>query len=326
MHWLRRAGKADMEVNINLVLNLVLTLLFMLIVGFIARKTGIIDDRMSKGLSNLIIKIGQPFMIVGALIKIEFSMERLKTGLLVVVISMAVHLVLALLAYVIAKPFRDLDERKIYEFSLIFANCGFIGFPIMEAAFGDIGLFYGAFYIISFNLFTWSYGIMIFGRKRSDIRISPKKLLVNFGTIPCIIGFVLFCLPITLPAPVLSTTNFLGSICTPISTLIIGGLLATRTVKELLLSWKTYLFCICRLLLLPVIVVFIAKLCGLDNTMIYLCAIMSGLPTAANTAMFAEIYNVRPSLAAQTVGMSSLFSAATIPVVVLLARLIIGLW
>ena len=97
-------------------------------------------------------------------------------------------------------------------------------------------------------------------------------------------------------------------------------------MKELLLSWKTYLFCICRLLLLPVIVVFIAKLCGLDNTMIYLGASMSGLPTAANTAMFAEIYNVRPSLAAQTVGMSSLFSAATIPVVVLLARLIIGLW
>ena len=72
-------------------------------------------------------------------------------------------------------------------------------------------------------------------------------------------------------------------------------------------------------------VVLCAKLAGLDAEMIYLAAIMSALPTAANTAMFAEIYDIRPKLAAHAVGMSSLLSPAAIPAVLALTRIIIGL-
>lgn len=312
-----------MSIDLGVVAGAVLTLFIMLLVGFLARKLNIIDAPLSKKLSNLVIVIGQPFMLIGALLKNEYSPELLKTGLLVIVIGLAAHIILALLAHILVLGFKVPDERKILEFSLIFANCAFIGFPILEAALGARGLFYGSFYVISFNIFMWSYGMILLGRGRDDIRISPLKMFVNYGTTPCLIGLALYIWQLTPPAFFMNAANYLGSICTPLSTLVIGGLLATRTPKELFLSWKIYLFCFFKLLLAPVILALAAKLCGLTEELVYLVAIMCALPTAANTAMFAELYDIKPGWAAQAVGMSSLLSVATIPTVLYLVGLII---
>ena len=314
-----------MTIDIGIVLNTVLTLFFLIMVGYAARRLKIIDDEFSKKLSNLVIVIGQPFMLIGALLKNDYSPDLLKTGLYIVLIALAAHILLALLAHIFALGYREPDERKILEFSMIFANCAFIGFPILEAALGPEGLFYGSFYVISFNIFMWSYGMIVLGRGRDDIKMSPKKMFLNYGTTPCIIGLLLYIWQLDLPVFFVDAASFLGSLCTPISTLVIGGLLATRTLRELFLSGKIYLFCLYKLLVIPVILTVVAALCQLEDVLVYLVAIMCGLPTAANTAMFAEIYDIKPGLAAQAVGVSSLLSALTIPVVIFAARFIIGL-
>ena len=100
---------------------------------------------MSKHLSNLILKIGQPMMIISALVEAEFSYANLKDAAIIVVVGVFLHLFLAIVAYLACFRFKDLDERKLTEFSLVFANCGFIGFPIMEALFGPKGLFLASF-------------------------------------------------------------------------------------------------------------------------------------------------------------------------------------
>ena len=59
-------------------INTITTLFLLMVVGFIANKLGIIDETASKKLSKLIISIGQPCLIISALIKIEYSDENLK--------------------------------------------------------------------------------------------------------------------------------------------------------------------------------------------------------------------------------------------------------
>ncbi len=314
-----------MQIDIGVVLSSVLTLLMMIAVGFAARKLRIMDDIFSRKLSNLVIVIGQPFMLIGALLKNEYSTELLLQGLIVIVISLAVHILLALGAHFFAKGWKDFDERKILEFSMVFANCAFIGFPILEAAFGEKGLFYGSFYVISFNIFMWSYGMIILGRGRDDIKISPIKMFVNYGTTPCIAGLILYALRIPLPDFFLNGASYIGGICTPISTIVIGGLLATLPLGKIFLSARMYIFCAFKLLVLPLIVTLAAKLVGLTGDLYYLAALMSALPTAANTAMFAEVYDIKPGTAAQAVGMSSVLSVAAIPLVLWLAGLIAAL-
>ena len=316
--------------NFPALLTIIATLFLLMACGFFARKKGIIDDVASKRLSTLIIKIGQPMMIISALTEAEFSYENLADGFLYIGVGMVFHAVMGGLAFLLCKGFRDLDERKITEFSLMFVNGGFIGFPILEALFGAKGLFLAAFFNISFHLFIWSWGIAILARKRSDIKLTVKKIFINLGSVPCLIGILLYMAVIpfpgfALPAFLSKFFMYLSNLCTPISVLITGALLATRTPKQIFGSGKIYYFSAMKLLALPLVVCIIGKLIGLPHDMILFVTVEAALPAASSITMFSEIYGLNSGYASQTVGTSSLLAVGTLPLVLLLAEWIVRL-
>lgn len=328
-----------MTLDYTSLLTIIAAMFLLMAVGFLARKTGIIDDVASKRLSALIIKIGQPMMIVAALVKAEFSYDYLKDGLLAVAIGLGVHVFMAVLAYFLCGGFRDLDERKISEFSLVFTNAGFIGFPIMEALFGPKGLFLASFYIISFHLFIWSWGIAILARKRDDIKLTVRKIFVNFGSVPCLIGVLLYIgigvlqgsYPhFVMPEFLVKTMDYLGNLCTPISVLITGALLATRTPKQIFGSGKIYYFSAMKLFVIPAIVCVVLKLVamplGMSAESVIFYTVEAALPAAATITMFSELYRLNAGYASQTVGTSSLLSVATLPLMIKAAEWFVYLW
>jgi len=310
--------------NLTALISTVACLFLLLAAGYAARKFGIINDAFSKGLSTLIIKIGQPALIINSLIRTTYDSEGLKEGLFIVLIGFGLHAFMAVYAYIACRPIRDFDERKLSEFALIFSNCGFVGFPILQSIMGERGLFWGAFFFISFHTLTWSWGIMILARGRADIRPKLKNILINFGTVPCAIGLAIYLSRIPVPEFILSFTGYLSSLCTPISMLITGALLATMPLKKLFTSGALYLTSLHKLLILPVLVCVVMKLIGIPNDYTLFATILAGLPTAAVITMFGELYEIKPSYAALTVGMTSLFSVVTLPVVVWLAGKILG--
>ena len=170
------------------------TVFVLLATGFVLRKMGIVDGIATNRLSKLIINIAQPALIISSLINAEYSRENLFSGFRIFLIGMAIHAFMSIFSFVACSKMRDFDERKISEFALVFANCGFLGFPVLESLFGSRGLFLGAFYIISFHLFLWTWGVAILARKRNDIKLTWKKVLLNFGTVPCTIGLILYML------------------------------------------------------------------------------------------------------------------------------------
>ncbi len=316
--------------NFTALLSIIATLFLLMACGFFARKVGIIDDVASKRLSTLIIKIGQPMMIISALVDAEFSYENLTNGFIIIGAGLVLHALMAVMAFFLCKGFRDLDERKITEFSLVFTNAGFIGFPIMKALFGNTGLFLASFYVISFHLFIWSWGIAILARKRSDIRLTVRKIFVNLGSIPCLIGILLYLAVIPFPGFALPDfltdfLRYLSGLCTPISVLITGALLATRTPKQLFGSWKIYYFSALKLIGIPLVICVLGKLVGLPDFLVLFCTVEAALPSAATITMFSELYGLNAGYASQTVGTSSLLSVATLPLVLLGAQWIVSL-
>lgn len=316
--------------NFSALLTIIATLFLLMACGFFARKKGIIDDVASKRLSTLIIKIGQPMMIISALTEAEFSYENLGDGFLYIGIGIIFHAVMGGLAFILCKGFKDLDERKITEFSLMFVNGGFIGFPILEALFGAKGLFLAAFFNISFHLFIWSWGVAILARKRSDIKLTVRKIFINLGSVPCLIGVLIYMLVIpfpgfALPAFLSKFFLYLSNLCTPISVLITGALLATRTPKQIFGSGKIYYFSLMKLIVLPLIVCVICKLIRLPQDMILFVTVEAALPAASSITMFSEIYGLNSGYASQTVGTSSLLSVGTLPLVLLAAQWIVSL-
>ena len=303
-------------------------LFLLLAIGFACRKVGLINDAASKHLSKLIICLGQPALIIAALNRAEWSREKLWIALWSTVIGFAMHTLFALAAFLICRKMKNADHAKIFEFGLVFANCGFLGFPVLDAVFGaGMGSFMGAFYVISFHLFLWTWGIAILARGREDIKLTPKKAFLNYGTIPCLVGIVIYLLkPVfSLPAFLGTTLDYLGGLCTPISLLIIGGLLATVPLKKLFGTVSVYLHAAISLVAFPVVVCLLAKLLHLPGNYILFCTIMAGLPAASTVTMLGEIYGIDPAYASQTVGMTSLFTVGTLPLVCLFANWVISL-
>lgn len=320
--------------------SLIAALFLMLAVGYFAGKVGIITSVASKNLSRLIITLGQPALIVYSLVRMEYTEEYLLLGFKIMGFGLVLHLVLAGIAYVVYFRFHDLNEKKISEFSTVFGNVGFIGIPILESLFGALGAFMGAFFVVIFNLLLWSLGLFILGRNRKDIKLTPKKIFLNLGTIPSTIGIVLFLakglLVPHLPAgvngvigacapAVTQALSFVASLCAPVSTLIIGALLATRTWKQILGSGKIYYLSVIKLLALPLAIVTLMWLLGFDRTWILFAATVSAMPSATVVSMLAELYDISPGYSAQAVGTTSLFSLATMPMIIAFAQFLTGL-
>jgi len=301
-------------------LSTIATLALLLAAGVVTGKLKIVDEVSTAKLSTLIVKLGQPFLIINALIGIEATPENIKSGLLILVLGTAIHIIMATLAYFFAKPIRGFDERKLTEFGMLFTNCGFIGFPILESIFGETGLFYGAFYVVSFHIFTWTWGLAILARGRDDIKITPKKALVNFGTIPSLIGIVLFLSGLQLPEFITDFSGYIASLCTPISMLITGANLSRRGMKSMLTNPSVYLTNAVRLIVMPLAVTTILWLVGVPDYMVVFGCVMAAMPTAAVITMFGEMYHISPGCAAELVGSTSLLSVATLMPVIKFAE------
>ncbi len=314
----------------------VATLFIIMAIGFLCRKIGIIDDAASKRLSKLILMVGQPAMLIYSLSSVEFTEENLKIAGIMIVLGFAFHAVLAALSFFIALPLKsNIDERKISEFSLVFANCAFIGFPIFEAILGPIGLFMASFLTISFNVLLWTWGLSIFARGRDDIKMTVKKVLINFGTIPCLIGFVLFLLKnpsigFEMPQFFTKAAQYLNNLCTPISLLITGALIATQSPKKIFCSPRLYYFNIMKLCVLPLMICLISKLTlilvpieGLEIYAMFVTA-AAALPAASSVTMMSETYGLDSGYASLTVGTSSILALASLPIVITIAKFILS--
>ncbi len=311
--------------NFPALLSVIATLFALMIVGFVLGKLKIMDEVASKKFSKLILSIAQPCLIISSLLKKEYSPENLKLGAAAFAVGLALHAFMGFIAYFASKGFRDLDEHKLSEFAMMFGNIGFLGLPILDSLFGDTGLFMGAFFVASFNIFIWTWGIIIFAKNRDDIKVTPKKVLLNFGTVPCAIGFILFVLNLELPAFFISTVDYIGGLCTPISTLIIGALLARSSLKTMFISPKLYYLSAIKLIVIPLIVCLVMKLLGFNELWSTVVVTVCAMPSATTVSMLAETYDIKPEYSAQAVGMTSVISILTMPLVIRLAEFIISL-
>ncbi len=309
--------------DFNALLNTIATLFILMMVGFAAAKLNIIDEVASKKLSNLIIKIGNPALIISSIISMSYSLESLKLGGLTLLAGFIIHIIMAALSFILCLRFKNIDERKISEFVLIFGNVGFMGIPILNSLFGERGVFMDAFMIVSFNVVLWTWGISILARKSDNIKLNLKKVFLNYGTVAGAVGIAIYALDLNLPKFFYSSFSYVAGICTPITLFITGALLARRSFKQIFLTPKVYFICLVRLIVMPLMICLLCRLVGLSSEWTLFLTVISGMPVGSTISMLSNIYDISPGYAAQCVGTSSLFSMATIPIVVWIAQQIV---
>ena len=307
--------------------NMVITMFLVLIVGYVLGKTKIIDEISSKGLSKLIVMVAQPALIISSITSKKYSPDSLKLALLGVGLSLLLHCIIALIARALCLKIKDFNEQKITEFALVFGNTGFLGIPLFDALLPGNGGFVASFFIVGFNVLLWIIGLGIIARGRDDIKLTPKKVLINKGTIASLIGFIIYLIPaipafqsFELPVFIGKAINYISGLCTPISMLIAGALIARKSLKTIFSKAQIYYLLIVRLVLVPIVFCFLFKIIGLSDFWVIFLTVALGLPSATSTITFAEVFDTSPEYAAQCVGATTLFSIATMPCVVLLAK------
>lgn len=302
------------------IFNQILMLFLLMVAGYAARKIEVFDDKVTKGLSSILLKLTLPALIISSM-QNPFSTELLKQSGQILLLSVITYGISIGIAVLVPKLMKSSDEEKsVYQFILLFSNVGFMGYPVVESVFGKEALFYTAIYNLPFNLLVFTLGIYLFTSKGGKDHKVNWKIFVNPGVVAVFIGFFLFIFSIRLPYAIEGAVELLGSTTTPLSMIIVGGLLAKIEVKKVLGNWRVYVTSLVRLIVLPILIWLIFKGFITDPLLLGVPVIIAAMPAAANTAILAEEYGGNAELASQGVFISTLLSVISIPLIAFLIR------
>ena len=286
--------------------------------GALLAKVKMLNNESIKGMTDLVLYIVTPCVIIKSFVR-EFDPSLTKKLLLSFTIAFLAHFGYIILSHLLLHS-KMKSQEKVLRFGTVFANCGFMAIPLLQALIGDLGVFYGTAFIAVFNILVWSYGIVIMsGTVKS---LTPKKLIINPGIIGTVIGLVIFFLNIPIPKIIFEPIAFLAALNTPLPMIIIGFHLAHSNLLNGLKNINTILSMILRLIVFPLSVLGVMYLCGIRGEVLVACTISASVPTAANTTMFASKYGADTSLSVSMVSLSTILSVITIPIIVTLAKTI----
>ncbi|MHB0897746.1 MAG: AEC family transporter [Spirochaetales bacterium] len=294
----------------------VLSIFILIVIGYAARKAKAMNQSLISGLSGFILNVAIPFTILAS-----FDRSIPKSALpdlgRTALWAIALHgfaIAAASLAY---RKFPD-SERKVLSYVTVFANCGFMGFPVVESVFGKIGVMYASIYVVIFQIFIWTYGVTLFSGAASKGQL--RKALLNPGNISVLIGLVVWFLPFDLPEALKVPITNMSNLTTPLSMVVVGATLADVPIAGLLKGKELWIGTAARVILMPLAVYGVMKLVGATSLPARISAFLVAMPAAAQTVIFAERYKADVGLASKMIFVSTVLSALTIPVFAMLLK------
>ncbi len=289
-------------------------------VGFIADKTGVFPKDSAKKVIDLLFNIVLPIAIIHTFMNMEYTAEHIKGLFIALLCAAATHLFGILLAAVcFGKKYSRL-ERGIYRYATVLSNAAFLALPLAQSVIGNEGVFYCAVYVGMFNIIAFTYGIFEISGHRAKIDL--KKIILNPGSVSVIIGIPLFLLQLDIPYIISYPMEVVGSINSPLAMIVFGTFLANANFKNIIIKKELYFISFLRLILIPICMLCVFRLCGVSGDLLAAMTISASAPTATNTAMYAAKYDNDAALGSEIAAQSSILSVITMPVIVALAYII----
>ena len=284
-------------------------------VGYVCRRRGLFSDAFVKGAVNLLLLVVTPCLIIHVFQR-PFTKELLANLGMALAAAFFAHGVGLLFA---ETCFRRVDEMRkgILKFGTVFSNGGFMAIPLEYALLGAEGAFYGAVYVVVFNLLCWTYGLKVMCGHLKDL--DKRILFVNPGTIGITVGLPLFLTSTTLPQLIGEPIRYLSELNTPLAMIIIGYYLADARFSAYFRCAPALVASGLRLLVIPSMVLAVLIMVrgfGLDPVMAVALTASASAPVAAMDSMFAAKYGKDVDLSVGLVSVTTLISIITMPFIV----------
>ncbi len=293
-----------------------MVVLFIIIgVGFLCGKKNFISDDNAKNLSWIVVNVATPAMILSAGMN-EESTIRGSSLIIGFLITLSVYIFLTAVSFTIIPILKvPNDDKSVYRVMTIFSNIGFIGLPILQAAYGPEAVLYGALFQFPYNFLMYTYGIAAIRGENPLGSGNPLKKVLNVGVISSVLAVVIYVSGLHMPSFVSITAKHLSSLAAPLSMMVIGQSMASIKVKELFGDARLLIFSLIKLIVVPIAGILLLGLFVDDKLILRVCYIMLATPIGSMTAMVAQQYGGNYSLASRGVALSTLLSVVTIPLI-----------
>ena len=291
--------------------SLQLTLFALMLTGAVLKKRGVIDEAGKRCLSDLCINIVIPCNIFKSCL-IQFNMDILRSCSLLLLSAVLMQVLCLLLNRCLFERY-DSQRKKVLQYCTIVPMSGFLGNPIAEGIYDQVGVLYTSIFLIPMRIVMWSMGTSYFVAGEGT---DKRKVLKNVLTHPCLVaiylGILCMVTQIQLPSVITETVRYIGNCNSALSMFIVGTILTDVPLRSIF-SRDTVLFSVLRLGLLPAAALGLGLLLGLETAPLGVSVLMTGMPAGATAAIFAAKYGSDAPFATRCVVFTTLLSMVTLP-------------
>lgn len=297
----------------------IMVILFTIVVlGYALCKLGYMGDKFDQKLSSIVIDVTCPALILSSVMGAELPDRSLILPLLG--IGFLTYILLLVFGFWVPRfVAKSRDEQGMIGFALMFANVGFIGYPIVSAIFGPKAVFYAALLNIPNTFFIFTAGVMLV-KGEYNMKSLSAKVLFSPAMIAAFVAALMVAFGVRTPDIIARPVTMVGNITIPAALMVIGSSMARLPLKEIIGSPKVYVASLLRLVVVPLSVYFLFRFCGVSDVINNINTVIIAMPVASYGTMFCLKYGRNPSLMTEMTFVTTLGSILTIPLITLLFK------
>ncbi len=295
-------------------------MIVLILCGMFLFKIKWISNDTNRQLSKVVISFVNPALMFYAY-NIEFD-DRYAMGLIA---SFLVAIVMHFLFIVASKLLlRNKNSRVLglERYCSIYSNCAFIGIPLVQAVYGNEGVFYVTAYITVFNLLMWTHGISLVGNQHKFNFV--ENVLKSPTIIATVLGMCVFFMKIHVPDLVLKPIYYISNLNTPLAMIVSGVTIAQTKILSALKEPKIYLISGIKLMLVPTIVIILFSFLDMNQVALLSTVLVGACPTATASVLLSIQYGNDEEYASRIFGVTTILSAITLPLLVGMGKVICG--
>lgn len=299
-----------MSLNIGQLFHLQGSLFLMILAGVVLKRMGILDASGKKTLTDLCVDIVIPCNIIKSFL-VDFQPDVLRACGTLLAVGFLLQILCVLFNKFLFNRYPD-QQKKVLQYCTIVSMAGFLGNPVAEGVFGNLGLLYTSMFLIPMRVVMWSAGTSYFVAGSTD----KRKVIKNILTHPCLVavylGVLLMVTQLPLPDMLVSAIKSVGGCNSALTMFIIGTILADVKLTTIM-NPTTIAFSVFRLGVLPLFAYGISLLFQLEPVARGIAVLMTGMPAGATAAIFAARYDSDAPFATRCVVLTTLLSMFTLP-------------
>lgn len=298
----------------------IVELTLIVLMGYGLVKSKLLKSEDSKPLSIIGLYIISPAVMIEAF-QIPYTPEILDGLLLSLGMAVFLHIMLIAIGALL-KRWLYLDP--IEHAASIYSNSGNLIIPLVMSLFGKEWVIYASCFIIVQTFLFWTHCRLIIVGKGN---LTLKTVLKNINIWSIMIGVTMFSLQIKLPNMINGTLTSVGMFIGPNAMLIAGMLIAAIPLRTILSSKRIYLVTFLRLIMIPLILLVIVKVCGFADwvengeTIALISFLATTSPAASTVTQMALIFGNNAQKASAIYGVTTMLCMFTMPLIIALYQL-----